>query len=89
MNRTIMLLPLALAACGHTQTVTKLETVEVLKPVPVACVTAAQIPREPPLVGDQLNGDSGHDLDIVSASAIEVRKSLRVALALLIACKGD
>lgn len=49
----------------------KIVTVKV--PQPVACVDAAKVPSEPSHVAGDLNGQAVHDLDIVSASAIELR----------------
>ncbi len=86
--------PLALAAllssCGNVQSTpappVEARVVTVDRPVPVPCVAAAQIPAMPAKVGDQLNGDAGHDLDIVSASALRLRVALDKVLALLGAC---
>jgi hypothetical protein len=74
--RYIPLATLALlTACSTTPAARpvaeKIVTVE--KPVPVACVDVAKVPAEPPHVAGDLNGQAVHDLDIVSASAIELR----------------
>lgn len=66
---------LVLAACSTTLTARpvaeKIVTVE--KPMPVACVDAAKVPAEPKHVAGDLNGQAVHDLDVISASAIELR----------------
>jgi hypothetical protein len=77
---------LFLASCSTTPGPVEVRTTEVLVPVPVSCVTLAQIPVAPPKVGDQLTGDAQHDLDLVAASAIRLRATLDITLALLGAC---
>lgn len=82
---------LALAGCGDTvKSVplppTEVRTVTVDRPVAVPCVDRKDIPAMPPKVGAQLTGEAGHDLDVVSASALRLRASLDKALALLGAC---
>jgi hypothetical protein len=66
---------LALAACSTTPTarpvVEKIVTVE--KPIPVACVDKSKVPVEPKHVAGDLNGQAVHDLDVIAASAIELR----------------
>lgn len=66
---------LALSACSTTPTARPVveHTVQVKIPVPVACVDASDVPAEPRHVAGDLNGQAVHDLDIVSASAIELR----------------
>ena len=58
------------------------------RPIPVPCVAAADIPIEPSKIGDQLNGQAQHDLDLVAASAIDLRVALQVALTLLGGCRA-
>lgn len=89
--RAIALAPLFLcAACSTTPCpppAISVRTVEVVKPVPVACVKPEQVPAMPPRVGDDLTGDAQRDLDVVAASAIRLRAALDQALALLGACQ--
>lgn len=59
---------------------------EVKIATPVYCVTAEQVPDEPPLIRDELNGNAAHDIGPVAISAMQLRKSLRIARALLLAC---
>lgn len=82
---------LALASCGdHVASTplppTEVRTITVDRPVAVPCVAKSDIPAAPPKVGTQLTGDAGHDLDVVSASALRLRGTLDKALALLGAC---
>jgi hypothetical protein len=77
-----------LAACSTTPTarpvVEKIVTVE--KPIPVACVDKAKVPAEPRHVAGDLNGQAVHDLDVVSASAIELRTYGETLAALIQPC---
>lgn len=84
MIRKLAFLPLILAmsACKTTAPPIEVRTVEV--PTPVACVELAQIPAEPPLIGDQLTGDAQHDLGVVAPSALELRKWGRSLIALIV-----
>jgi hypothetical protein len=43
-------------------------------PVIVACVDAAQIPPEPPMVGSKFNGDAKHDLQVLAPNARALRE---------------
>lgn len=84
----ILMAPLVLAACSHTEPGIEVRTVEV--PVPQPCLTKEQLakPRfqEPPLVGDQLGRTpetAEADRDILGASALLLRawgKELSAAL---------
>jgi len=52
-------------------------------PEPVACVDPAQIPLEPPMVGQKFNGDAKHDLQVLAPNAKALRdwgQKLRVLL---------
>lgn len=89
MRVTVFVMALALAGCNTTEPAVRVETVEVKVPVPVACIDADDIPPEPPRISEQLNGNAGHDLDIVAQSALELRSALRKTRALLLACVGD
>lgn len=62
---------LTLTACTTGQGGIAVHQVPV--PTPVPCVDPAQVPVEPPQVGDQLNGDARHDLGIVAQSALHLR----------------
>nr|WP_166179561.1 hypothetical protein [Altererythrobacter segetis] len=42
-------------------------------PDPVACVDPAQIPAEPPMVGQRFNGDAKHDLQVLAPNAKALR----------------
>lgn len=73
-----------LAACSHAEPGIEIRTVEV--PVPVSCVTAAQIPAVPEKVGHLLTGNAVHDLSVVAESALELRKYAGELRALLVGC---
>jgi hypothetical protein len=76
-----------LAGCAHAPAPPpRIETVTVKIPVPVYCVQRADIPPEPAKVGDRLTGNAAADIGPISISALELRKALREALALLGAC---
>ncbi len=83
MKPAFLLAPLALAACSTT------EPGVVLKPIPVACVKAEQIPAEPAQVASKLTGNAAVDIGILAQSALELRIALREARALLIGCRAD
>jgi hypothetical protein len=55
-------------------------------PEPVACVDAAQIPAEPPMVGQKFNGDAKHDLQVLAPNAKALRDWGQQLRALLDAC---
>ena len=55
-------------------------------PRPVACVDPAQIPDEPPTVGQRFNGDAKHDLQILAPNAQALRKWGQDLKALLDIC---
>ena len=87
----ILTAALALAGCGDcpppaSAPPPKIETVIVSKEVAVACIKKADVPPEPPPVSMQLNGDAVHDLDVVSASARELRLIVRRYEALMPGC---
>jgi hypothetical protein len=42
-------------------------------PEPVACIDPAQIPAEPPMVGQRFNGDAKHDLQVLAPNAKALR----------------
>ena len=72
MKRAIFLTVL-LAGCAHTPPPAP-EIREVLVPTPVSCVNPADIPPEPPTVGQRFNGDAKHDLQILAPSARALRE---------------
>jgi hypothetical protein len=76
----------ALSACQTTQPGIEVREVEV--PVPVRCVDPADVPAEPPRIGDELTGNAVVDLSIVAASALELRKWGQEMAALLRGCGG-
>ncbi len=43
-------------------------------PVQAACVDPAQIPAEPPMVGQKFNGDAKHDLKVLAPNAKALRE---------------
>ena len=91
MKRLIVIAAITLAGCApHPRPLPPVEvrTITVDRPIPVPCVAAADIPIEPPKIGDQLNGQAQHDLDLVAASAIDLRVALQVALTLLGGCRA-
>lgn len=73
------LVALSLTACAGQPRVIE-------RPTPIACVTG-DVPDEPPLVGPSLSGDSGTDIGIIAASAIEVRAWGRALLGIVNACR--
>ena len=66
-------LTVLLAGCTHTPPPAP-EIREVLVPTPVSCVNPADIPPEPPTVGQRFNGDAKHDLQILAPSARALRE---------------
>ena len=78
---------LALSGCGVTPrpaVEVRVQRVEI--PVRTPCITAADIPVMPPKVKADLNGVAGHDLAIISASALRLRAFGMEALGLLQSC---
>jgi hypothetical protein len=43
-------------------------------PLQTACVDPAQIPAEPPMVGQKFNGDAKHDLQVLAPNAKALRE---------------
>jgi hypothetical protein len=84
----IVMAMLALVACQHREPA--IEVREVPVPTPVRCVDPADIPPEPPQVGDQFNGDAKHDLGVLAPNALELRAWGRSLRALIVpACTTD
>lgn len=77
---------LLLAACKTTEPAPRVVFRDVNVPVVTYCVKASDIPPEPPLIADQLTGDAARDIGVISISALELRKSFRLARALLTGC---
>lgn len=86
MRKPALLLALLLGACATQQTPPPVEVREVPVPTPVACVDPAQIPAEPPTVGQRFNGDARHDLEILAPNAQALRKWGQDLKAMLDAC---
>lgn len=86
MKRLTILALFALSACAHPEPGIRVETVEVIKPVPVYCATREQIPAEPALVGNRLTGNAAADIGPVAESALELRKVVRTLLAIVQGC---
>lgn len=85
MKRALFLIVL-LAGCTHTPPPAPPEIREVLVPTPVSCVNPANIPPEPPTVGQRFNGDAKHDLQILAPNARALRQWGQDLRALLDAC---
>ena len=89
MKRAIFLASLfLLSACKTTPGPVEVRVQRVMVPISVSCIAPGQIPKAPPRIGGQLNGDSQHDLNVVAASAVRLRAYGDVLLALLVACEG-
>lgn len=86
MKRAILLIAMLAAGCKHAPAPPPAEIREVLVPTPVTCVNPADIPREPPTVGQKFNGDAKHDLEILAPNARALRQWGQNLRALLEAC---
>lgn len=89
MKRYALVVMVALAGCARPDVAppaVEVRTVIVEKPVPVPCVDAKSVPAEPGKVGGQLNGQAAHDLDLVAASALQLRQWGRELKALISPC---
>ena len=87
--RFAIIAALFLAGCATRDPVppaVEVRTVEVKVPVPVACVDSKSVPSEPERVGNRLNGQAAHDLDLIAGSAIKLRQWGRELKALLTPC---
>jgi hypothetical protein len=58
------------------------------RPTPVPCVTG-DVPDEPRHVQGDLTGDSGRDIGIIAASALELRAWGRSLLGIVEACRAN
>lgn len=83
-------LPLAglLAACASTTPppAVEIRTQRVEIPVSVPCLDKASIPPEPAKIGNSLTGDARRDLDLVAASALDLRSWGRALRAMMVEC---
>lgn len=70
-----------LAACAQHPPITT------LVPVPTSCVHG-DLPDEPPLVGPELTGDSGHDIGVIAGSALALRAWGVAERGMLVACQA-
>jgi hypothetical protein len=86
MKRLLLASLIALASCAQTPDPVVEKPVIVEKPVAVACVDKSKVPAEPAKVAGDLNGQARHDLDVVSASALELRTWGRKLYALVQPC---
>lgn len=77
-----LFLTLTAGMCSHTP------PAPIMVPVPQPCVTG-ELPAEPALVTNQLTGNSGRDIGIIAASAIELRVWGRVLTQLLSVCRAS
>jgi hypothetical protein len=91
----ILLTVLPLAACNDTPPApcppppVVVKTVIVNVPIATPCIDPALVPVEPSKVGDRLSGDAGHDLGLVSSSALGLRIWGRQILALVQGCEAS
>jgi starvation-inducible outer membrane lipoprotein len=80
---------LLLAGCSHTAApppAVEIRTIEILKPVAVACIDKSAMPTEPAKIGGKLTGDARRDLDLVAAHALRLRSWGRAMAAMLSGC---
>jgi hypothetical protein len=82
----LLLATLALAGCTTPEP--QIQVQHVIVPAPVKCVDPAQIPKEPPRVSSQFNGDAKHDLAILAPSAQALREWGQEMRTLLERCVG-
>ena len=86
MKRIVIML-LGLSACASNPAI-KVQTVEVLKPVPVSCVKRADIPAEPAATGPH-PPDARQAADLLGSKVLELRSWGHRQAALLQACVVD
>jgi hypothetical protein len=86
MRSSVTLLILLLVGCKTPQSQVPVQ--HVIVPAPVKCVDPAQIPKEPPRVSSQFNGDAKHDLEILAPSAQALREWGQEMRGLLERCVG-
>lgn len=85
--RAIIASLLLLSACKTTPGPVEVRVQRVLTPVSVSCIKPGQIPKAPPKIGNLMNGDAQHDLNLVAASAVRLRAYGDVLLALVTGCQ--
>lgn len=85
MKRALLLLPVVLAGCAPKPAV---EVRHVPVATPVTCVDPSAIPPEPPRVVRRLTGNAKRDLEIVAASAQDLRAWGKEMRELLEKCVG-
>ncbi|WP_305098138.1 hypothetical protein [Croceibacterium aestuarii] len=86
MRRALFLALLLLPGCTTMPGAAEPAPQPAPSPEPVACVDRAQIPAEPPMVGERFNGDAKHDLQILAPNAQALRKWGEDLRALLETC---
>ena len=77
-----------LALAGCTTPEPQIQVQHAIVPAPVKCVDPTQIPKEPPRVSSQFNGDAKHDLEILAPSAQALREWGQQMRTLLERCVG-
>ena len=77
---------LVLAGCKTPEA--QVQVQHVIVPAPVKCVDPTQIPKEPPRVSSQFNGDAKHDLEVLAPSAQALRQWGQEMRDLLESCVG-
>lgn len=87
--KKVVLAALALGACAKPDAAppaVEVRIQEVKVPVATRCVDPSSVPNEPTKVGDRLNGQAAHDLDLTAASAILLRQWGRELRSLIQPC---
>lgn len=82
----VLALTLLLGGCAAFHKPVAVAAVPPPPPDPVACVEPAQIPVEPPMVGQRFNGDAKHDLQVLAPNAKALRDWGQQLRALLDGC---
>lgn len=85
--RAIIASLLLLSACKTTPGPVEVRVQTVRVPVSVSCVKPGMVPSPPPKIGQLLNGDAQHDLNLLAASAVRLRAYGDVLLSLVRACE--
>ena len=83
------LIPLILLLGGCTTVQHHPATAAAAPPAPqTACLDPAQIPAEPPMVGNKFNCDARHDLQVLAPNAKALRDWGEQMHAMLMSCAG-
>lgn len=82
----LIVLTLLLSGCATMHKPAPAARTAVPPPLAVACVDPAQIPAEPPMVGQKFNGDAKHDLQVLAPNAKALREWGQQLRALLDGC---